>query len=476
MNKRVLLYIILFVLIFGCNNVKDEKQVPFEKLSSDVTGINFSNIITPDIETSENLFDYDYFYNGSGVGIADINNDGLKDVLFTANQEMNKLFLNKGNLTFEDITESSNINSKNKKWSSGVTFADVNNDGWLDIYISQGGPYDSNSRKNLLLINNQDLTFTEKAEEYGLDDNGISTQSAFFDFDKDGDLDCVVMNENEFYGYDPISFFKKYENKSVLMENSSHLYEQKDGKFINITEKAGLLSPTFGLGLCISDINNDNWPDIYIANDYYVKDAMYINNQDGTFTNQIKKSTKQISFYGMGVDIEDINNDNLSDIFVLDMASSDHVRSKTLMASMNTSNFDLITNKLDQHYQYMFNSLQLNLGNDKYHNISHQLNIAKTDWSWAGLIFDYNLDGNEDIFVTNGYRKYGSDNDSRIRINETKKEYNNKVPVEMKKRLYDELPSEKLPNLLYKNEGNLTFKEVGNNSACLLYTSDAADE
>jgi len=454
------------LILFSCNpNENTENNIPFEKLSSDYSGVKFSNNITPNLESSENLFDYDYFYNGSGVGVADINNDGLKDIIFTANQEQNKLYLNKGNLNFEDITSLSNINSENKRWSSGVTFTDVNNDGWLDIYISQGGPYESNSRKNLLLINNQDLTFSDKAEEYGLDDTGISTQSAFFDFDKDGDLDCVVMNENEFYGYDPISFFKKYENKSVLMENSSHLYEQKDGKFINITEKAGLLSPTFGLGLCISDINNDNWPDIYIANDYYVKDAMYINNQDGTFTNQIKESTKQISFYGMGVDIEDINNDNLSDIFVLDMASSDHVRSKTLMASMNTSNFDLITNKLDQHYQYMFNSLQLNLGNDKYHNISHQLNIAKTDWSWAGLIFDYNLDGNEDIFVTNGYRKYGSDNDSRIRINDTKKEYNNRVPIEMKKRLYDELPSEKLPNLLYKNEGNLTFNEVGNNSA-----------
>ncbi len=454
------------LILFSCNpNENTENSIPFEKLSSDYSGVKFSNNITPNLESSENLFDYDYFYNGSGVGVADINNDGLKDIIFTANQEQNKLYLNKGNLNFEDITSLSNINSENKRWSSGVTFTDVNNDGWLDIYISQGGPYESNSRKNLLLINNQDLTFSDKAEEYGLDDTGISTQSAFFDFDKDGDLDCVVMNENEFYGYDPISFFKKYENKSVLMENSSHLYEQKDGKFINITEKAGLLSPTFGLGLCISDINNDNWPDIYIANDYYVKDAMYINNQDGTFTNQIKESTKQISFYGMGVDIEDINNDNLSDIFVLDMASSDHVRSKTLMASMNTSNFDLITNKLDQHYQYMFNSLQLNLGNDKYHNISHQLNIAKTDWSWAGLIFDYNLDGNEDIFVTNGYRKYGSDNDSRIRINDTKKEYNNRVPIEMKKRLYDELPSEKLPNLLYKNEGNLTFNEVGNNSA-----------
>ncbi len=453
------------LLIVGCES-KDDTSVgtPFEKLSSEYTGIDFSNNITPNLESSENLFDYDYFYNGSGVGIADINNDGLKDIIFTANQTENKLYLNKGNLKFEDITKPSNINLKNKKWSSGVTFADVNNDGWLDIYISQGGPFESDSRGNILLINNQDLTFSEKAKEYGLNDNGISTQSAFFDFDKDGDLDCVVMNENEFYGYDPISFFQKYEDKSVLLDNSSHLYEQVDGKFINITEKAGLLSPTFGLGLCISDINGDNWPDIYIANDYYVKDAMYINNQDGTFTNQIQESTKQISFYGMGVDIEDINNDNLSDIFVLDMASSDHVRSKTLMASMNTSNFDLITNKLDQHYQYMFNSLQLNLGNNKYHNISHQLNIAKTDWSWAGLIFDYNLDGNEDIFVTNGYRKYGSDNDSRIKINQTKLEYNNRVPIEIKKRLYNELPSEKLSNLLYKNEGNLSFREVSEES------------
>ena len=334
------------LILFSCNQTeKTENSIPFEKLTTEYTGVNFSNNITPNLESSENLFDYDYFYNGSGVGIADINNDGLKDIIFTANQEENKLYLNKGNLKFEDITSSSNINSENKRWSSGVTFADINNDGWLDIYISQGGPNKANNRKNLLLINNQDLTFTDLATEYGLDDEGISTQSAFFDFDKDGDLDCVVMNENEFYGYDPISFFEKYKDKSVLMANSSHLYEQIDGKFTNITEKAGLLSPTFGLGLCISDINNDNWPDIYIANDYYVKDAMYINNQDGTFTNQIQASTKQISFYGMGVDIEDINNDNLSDIFVLDMASSDHVRSKTLMASMNTSNFDLITNK-----------------------------------------------------------------------------------------------------------------------------------
>ena len=456
---------ILIILLYTCGTntdkeISSQSYNNYVKIPSSSSGIDFINKIEHDLGSKSNLFDYDYFYNGSGVGVADFNNDGLKDVFLCANQAQNRIYLNKGGLSFEDITEKANINTNNKGWSSGVTFADINQDGWIDIYVSQGGPYSRDKRKNLLLINQGDLTFIEKAEEYGLDDTGISTQSAFFDYDKDGDLDCIVMNENDYYGLDPARFYKLFENKELLRENSSHLYEQRDGKFIDVTEKAGLLKPSFGLGLCVSDLNYDSWLDIYIANDYYVPDGMYINNGNGTFTDQIKSSTKQISFYGMGVDIADINNDNLKDIYVLDMASSDHVRSKTLMASMSTSNFDLITNKLDLHYQYMFNSLQLNIGNNNYHNIAQHSKLAKTDWSWAGLIFDHDNDGFEDILVTNGYRRYGLDNDSRIRINQTKNSYQGKVPIEVKEKLYEALPSEKLPNILYKNTGNLEFKDI----------------
>ena len=466
-NKFQILLLVISLAFTSCKNDNNYKTTKsntklissFEKIESSYSNITFINKLTPNLTNKANLFDYDYFYNGSGVGIADFNNDGLKDIVLSANQTENRLYINKGDLVFEDLTSQSNIN-ENKKWSSGIAIADVNNDGWMDIYISQGGPYSSSERKNLLYINQKDLTFKELANEYGLDDMGISTQSAFFDFDKDGDLDCLVMNENSYYGIDPVQFYDILKDKEKLKLNSSQLYEQNDGRFINITEKSGLLKPSFGLGLCVSDINNDNWLDIYIANDYYVPDAMYINNQNGTFSDQIKENTKQISFFGMGVDIADINNDNLKDILVLDMASSDHVRSKTLMASMSVSNFDLLTKKLNLPYQYMFNSLQLNLGNSKFHNIAQGSGLAKTDWSWAGLVFDYNNDTNEDIYITNGYRKYASDNDSRIKINKIKQQYNNRVPLEVKENLYNDLPSEKLANILFENNGTLKFNDV----------------
>ena len=472
-NSKVIF--VSFLIIFLFNSCKKKSKITndnaqislnitptsnFIKIDSDKSGLNFNNKITHDLASKANLFDYDYFYNGAGVGVADINNDGLKDLFFCGNQVPNKLYLNKGNLVFEDISVTANINT-NKNWSNGVTFADVNNDGWLDIYISQGGPNPKHLRKNILLINQKDLTFKEEAGYYGLDDHGISTQSVFFDFDKDGDLDCVVMNENDYYGLDPSRFYNLLLNdKQKLNENSSHLYENVNGKFIDITEEAGLLKPTFGLGLCISDINNDSWLDIYISNDYYVPDALYINNKNGTFTDQIKEYTNQVSFYGMGLDIADINNDNLQDIFVLDMASSDHIRSKTLMASMNVPKMNLLITTLDLQHQYMFNSLQLNMGNNTFHNVAQLSGLSKTDWSWAGLIFDTDNDGNDDIYVTNGYRRYASDNDSRMKIVRAKQQYRGNVPLNIKEDLYNNLPSEKLANILFKNKGDLNFEDV----------------
>ena len=476
-NNSIYFFICLF-LVIGCKNEDNQDKITstnigkqentntqqlFEQVDPSTSGLSFNNRVDHDLSTKSNLFDYDFFYNGAGVGVEDINNDGLKDVFFCGNQVPNKLFLNKGNLVFEDISETANINT-GKNWSNGVSFADVNNDGWMDIYISQGGPYERKKRKNILLINQKDNTFKEEAGKYGLDDDAISTQSAFFDFDKDGDLDCVVMNESDYYGYDPARFMQIHSDKDILKKNSSHFYENKNGKFIDITEKAGLLNPSFGLGLCVADINNDNWLDIYIANDYYIPDAMYISNGDGTFSNQIKEATKQVSFFGMGVDIGDINNDNLDDIFVLDMASQDHIRSKTLMASMNVPQFDLLNNKLKFQPQYMFNSLQMNLGNNKFHNIAHFLGLSKTDWSWAGLISDYDFDEKEDIYVTNGYRRYALDNDIRREIFATKQKYNGNVPIAIKEDIYNRLPSERLPNILFKNKGNLSFENATSSS------------
>ena len=466
---RYFLFLYLLFAISCSNNNKHTSGVPlnsftqFQKIESSHSGISFSNTIKENLSTKENLFDNDFFYNGAGVAIGDINNDGLPDIFFTGNQVANKLYLNKGDLKFEDISATAKINT-HKNWSNGVTLADVNEDGWLDIYISQGGPHTADKRANLLFINQKDLSFKESAAAYGLADKGISTQSAFFDYDKDGDLDCVVMNENALFGFDPISFFQRIETKPTLKHNSSsHFYRNDNGKFQDITKEAGLLNASFGLGLVVSDINEDGWLDIYIANDYYIPDAMYINNKNGKFTDQIKSKTKQISFYGMGADIEDINNDGLQDIFVLDMASSDHYRAKTLMASMNVENFDLLVNTFQFPYQYMYNSFQINLGNGVFNNHAHLTKMAKTDWSWTVLMMDFDNDEHKDIFITNGYRRYALDNDTQNKVRAAKIKYKGDVPLAVKKQLYDGMPTEKLPNLLFHNKTNLKFEEAAKN-------------
>lgn len=447
------------VIIEDNSMTKQEVSNLFEQVPSSQSGITFANTLKENVGTLENLFDFDYFYNGAGVGVVDINNDGLQDLFFTGNQVENKLYLNKGNLQFEDISERAGINA-GKQWANGVTFADVNNDGWMDIYVSQGGPKQSIARKNVLYLNEEGVRFRESAEKLNIDDDGISTQSIFFDYDNDGDLDLVVSNENEFYGLDPQRFFKTMEIEKNLAKSSVQLYENKGSSYVKVTKKAGLLKPSFGLGPIVSDIDNDGWLDIYVANDYYVPDVMYINNRDGTFTDKIKEQTKQVSFYGMGVDIADINNDKLQDIFVLDMAASDHVRSKTLMASMNEARFTMLVEDFGFAHQYMFNSLQLNQGNGKFHNVVQQAHMAKTDWSWAGLIADLDNDGQRDVYVTNGYRRYALDNDLQGQVRETQRAFQGNVPLEMKQKLYDAMPTEKLSNIMFHNEGDINFKNV----------------
>jgi hypothetical protein len=436
-------------------------ETVFEKVAAEKSKLFFENTLKADVASKQNLFDYDYFYNGAGVGITDLNNDGLLDVFFCGNQVPNKLFLNQGDMVFEDLSEVAGINM-GKQWSNGVTFVDINNDGWMDIYVSQGGPNARLDRKNLLYVNQKDGSFQEAAESWGLADMGISTQSVFFDFDNDGDLDCLVMNENEYYGVDPINLYRLIEtNDEAQYYNSSHLYRNDAGTFIDITKEAGINRPIFGLGLTVSDINDDGWLDFYIASDYYIPDALFINNQNGTFSDRIKEFTKHISFYGMGMDIADINNDQLQDIFVLDMAANDHVRSKTLMASMNTDRFDYLVDKAGFHHQYMYNSLQLNQSNNKFTNIAQATSMANTDWSWSVLLSDYDHDTDKDVYITNGYRQYALDNDLQRQVYEAKVKYKGQVPLEVKKRLYESMPSEKLPNILYQNNGDLNFSELG---------------
>lgn len=468
-NLRYPLILCLTLFALGCgesNKVRQKtpdtsskQSTIFNKIEANSSKLYFQNNLQENIATNENLFNYDYFYNGAGVGVEDINNDGLLDIFFCGNQVPNKLFLNKGDFVFEDISEKAQINN-GKNWSNGVTFVDINNDGWMDIYISQGGPKSRPDRKNLLFINQKNQTFKESGEEFGLADMGISTQSAFFDYDKDGDLDCIVMNENELYGVDPINLYKLVDSSQENQYfNSSHFYKNDNGKFIDRTKEAGIQRPIFGLGLSVSDINEDDWLDFYIASDYYIPDALFINQQDGTFSDEIKEFTNHISFYGMGMDIADVNNDGLQDIFVLDMAANDHVRSKTLMASMNTKRFDYLVNKADFHHQYMYNSLQLNTGLNKFSNISQATKMANTDWSWSVLMNDFDHDKDKDIYITNGYRRYALDNDLQKKVFAAKMKYNNNVPLEIKKQLYNEIPSEKLPNILFENKGLTDFEE-----------------
>lgn len=450
--KRLFLTLSIVLSLYSCTNKTQTNNKIFNRLDHKKTGITFSNNLTEN--DSLNYFSYSYLYMGGGVSAGDINNDGLIDLFFTGNMVPNKLYLNKGNLKFEDISEKAGVEGDDR-WFTGVTMADVNNDGFLDIYCSVGGKF--TPKQNMLYINNGDSTFTESAHKYGIDDIGNSVQATFFDYDLDGDLDLYVAN------YPPTSFnspssYYKYKMRNSKDNETDKLYRNDGDTFTNVTDEAGLRSFGLTLSATVGDLNKDGWPDLYISNDFSTPDYLYINNKNGTFSEHVKNLTKQTSFYGMGADIADFNNDQLLDIIQVDMSIENNRRAKTNMANMNPGLFWGTVNA-GFHYQYMQNDLQLNNGflNDSlpdFSNISRLAGVSSTDWSWGPLFADLDNDGWKDIFVSNGTRREINNQDYFHAVNKQ----NNSNKSSLQKSLA--IPSEKIDNFVFKNNRDLTFKSA----------------
>lgn len=444
---------LLFLLFFNCDKLQLNKKFSdaktlFTLMPSNLTQIKFSNIVKQD--NVMNCVRYSYMLNGGGVAVGDINNDGLQDIYFTSNQESNKLYLNKGDFKFEDITQSANVNDEGG-WTTGTSMVDINNDGWLDIYVCKSASIEnSDLRRNKLYINQKDGTFNEEAASYGLDNNGFSIQSYFFDYDKDGDLDMYLVNHR--VDFENTLRIEQKEKQKKYPETSDHLFRNDGNFFTDVTVESKLVNKAWGLSASIGDFNNDGWPDIYVANDYIMPDFMYINNQDGTFSNQLNTRFKHISYNSMGTDYADINNDFLPDLMVLEMSAEDHVRSKENMPSMNTEGFKKI---VDAGYNlpYMANVLQLNNGNGIFSDIGQLAGVSKTDWSWAPLIADFDNDGFKDIFITNGVDRNFSNQDY---VRKVKSNLDNNVHMTVLD-VVNMMPSEKLANYSYKNDGGLSF-------------------
>jgi hypothetical protein len=395
-------------------------------------------------------------YNGGGVSIGDINNDGLSDIYFTGNMVGSHLYLNKGDFKFEEIAKDAGVFAEGL-WNTGTTMADVNADGLLDIYVCRSAAQSPTKRKNLLFINNGDLTFSEKAADYGIDDNGYSTQAAFFDYDKDGDLDLYVLNHStqEYAGFGQITAsLKKRKNKAY----SDKLYQNNNGKFIDVSGEAGLTSNVlgFGLGIAISDLNNDGWSDMYISNDYNEQDYLYINNMDGTFSESLEQYINHTSLFSMGSDIADINNDGFTDIMTLDMLPEGNSRQKMVSGPDNYDKYQLLVNS-GFYNQTMRNMLHINNQGNSFSEIGQFSGISNTDWSWASLFADFDNDGHKDLFITNGYKRDYTNMDFMNFAVQAKLEENKTGKQTAIMELIGEIPSTVVENYMYENNGNLTF-------------------
>ncbi len=455
--------------LFACNNKKNtttQAENPvFSKVSSDQSGIKFVNTVTNSKDF--NILTYRNFYNGGGVAIGDINNDGLADVFFTANMGANKLYLNKGGMKFDDISAQAGIESKDN-WSTGVVMVDINNDGLLDIYVCNAGYINRIVPKNQLFINNGDLTFTDKAKDYNLDQSGYSTHAAFFDYDGDGDLDCYIL-KNSFIPVNALNFSnnrdlraKDWPVADFLKGGGDQLMRNDNGKFVDVSEKAGIYGSLigFGLGVTVGDVNNDGWLDIYVSNDFFERDYLYINQKNGTFKEDITNQMQHLSLASMGSDMADVNNDGLPDIFATEMLPYDEERLKT---TTEFENIDIHQLKQTRGFyeQYSQNTLQINQGNGSFKDVAHYSGVAASDWSWGGLIFDADFDGQQDLYVCNGISHDVIDQDF---IDFFADDIIQKMAMTGEKEQVEEvikkMPSVPIQNLMFKNKGNLRFEDV----------------
>jgi len=452
---------LFFILACFTACQKEDPNALFTELSSKTTGISFRNLVRESEEF--NVLTYGYFYQGGGVAVGDINNDGLPDLYFTGNMMASKLYLNKGNFEFEDITEAAGVAAAGL-WNTGVTMADVNGDGLLDIYICRSAANVPDRRRNVLLINNGDLTFTDKAHEFGLDDPGYSTQATFFDYDRDGDLDMFLLNHStqEYAGFSRIDGNFKQRKGEFLGDK---LYRNDNGKFVDVSDESGIIGNVLGFGLAVTvtDVNLDGWPDIYVSNDYNEEDYLYINQQDGTFKESVKQYMGHVSLFSMGADAADLNNDGLPDIISMDMMPEYTFNQKAILGPENYDKYRELLAK-GFYPQTMRNMLHLNQGNGYFSEIGQYAGISQTDWSWAVLAADFDNDGWKDLFVANGYARNYLDMDFlNYMVSERIKSTQGSAGKEDALiELIEKMPPIYVENYLYHNNGDLTFTNRAN--------------
>jgi len=457
-NFHIIGFFIIISQLISCTKKEDDTSATlFEKIPSSFSGVNFRNNLV--FDDKFNIFTYRNFYNGGGVALGDINNDGLLDIYFTSNQGENKLFLNTGDFKFKDITAEAGVKGT-RAWSTGVAMADINGDGFLDIYVCNSGDVKGDNKQNELFINNGDGTFTEKAEEFGLADQGFSTHAVFFDYDNDGDLDVYLLNNS----YQAIGSFNKMQNERPKRDpvGGDKLFRNDGEKFTDVSEEAGIYGSIigFGLGITIGDVNQDGWMDIFISNDFFERDYLYINNQDGTFSEQLTQYMRSTSAASMGADIADITNNGLLDIFVTEMLPEPMTRLKQITTFESWDKFQFNVTH-DYHFQYTRNMLHVNNGDGTFSEMSRLTGMEATDWSWAALIFDMDNDGLKDLFVANGIYQDITDLDylNFIDNDDIKRQIITQDGVNYKA-LVDPIPVNPVSNYAYKNKGQLKFTNV----------------